>query len=298
MGNKIKLVKRGLVNLFPQNINTFVDLFCGSGVVSMNTNAQHYILNDRDVNVVKLHEMFHRVDAHEIIRAVETFAKQFNMEWGAGSFDSRSRKFDSGVFEQHKLNYNKLKDFYNQQRDIEALYTLLIYCFSHQMRFNSKGEFNMPCGHDHFTEDNRKWILDSQAFYTKDVSCINNDFRALDLHGLLTGVENFVYMDPPYFNTTATYNENSGWSINDENELHELCETLDGMNVRWAMSNVFHNKGVENTQLIDWCTQRGYNVHHFDGFTYSACGKGNSNTDEVLIMNYEPPKSKIAKKLF
>ena len=52
------------------------------------------------------------------------------------------------------------------------------------------------------------------------------------------------------------------------------------------MSNVFKNKSVTNQHLIDWVNKNNYNVHHFNNFTYSSCGKGNAKTDEVLIMNY------------
>ena len=38
--------------------------------------------------------------------------------------------------------------------------------------------------------------------------------------------------------------------------------------------------------LIDWIDSHNYNVHTFDGFTYMACGKGNSEAKEVLITNY------------
>ena len=46
MGNKKKLINKGLIELFPENISMFVDLFAGSGVVSMNIEASKYIIND------------------------------------------------------------------------------------------------------------------------------------------------------------------------------------------------------------------------------------------------------------
>ena len=97
----------------------------------------------------------------------------------------------------------------------------------------------------------------------------------------------FIYLDPPYLNTTATYNENGGWSKSDEEDLYELCEKLSERNIRFGMSNVFENKGIENKKLIKWCEENNWNVYVFDGFTYSACGKGNSKTKEVFITNYE-----------
>ena len=48
MGNKKKLINKGLIELFPKNISMFVDLFAGSGVVSMNTEASKYIINEND----------------------------------------------------------------------------------------------------------------------------------------------------------------------------------------------------------------------------------------------------------
>lgn len=52
------------------------------------------------------------------------------------------------------------------------------------------------------------------------------------------------------------------------------------------MSNVINNKGKVNQMLIDWIDDHNYNVYTFDGFTYMACGKGNSNAKEILITNY------------
>ena len=58
MGNKKKLISKGLIDLFPKDINLFVDLFGGSGVVSMNIDAKKYIVNDFDSNLFALYELF------------------------------------------------------------------------------------------------------------------------------------------------------------------------------------------------------------------------------------------------
>lgn len=49
---------------------------------------------------------------------------------------------------------------------------------------------------------------------------------------------------------------------------------------------MFVNKNKENTKLIEWCYKNNFNVYTFDKFTYTACGKGNSNAKEVFITNY------------
>ena len=39
MGNKKKIIKKGLIDLFPKEIDVMVELFGGSSIVSMNTKA-------------------------------------------------------------------------------------------------------------------------------------------------------------------------------------------------------------------------------------------------------------------
>ena len=58
MGNKKKLVNKGLIDLFPKDIDTFVDVFAGSAIVSMNTTAHRYIVNDIDNNLNDLYKLF------------------------------------------------------------------------------------------------------------------------------------------------------------------------------------------------------------------------------------------------
>ena len=56
MGNKKKLIKKGLIELFPKDIDTMVELFGGSSIVSMNTKAKRYFISDIDKNLVSLYK--------------------------------------------------------------------------------------------------------------------------------------------------------------------------------------------------------------------------------------------------
>lgn len=71
-----------------------------------------------------------------------------------------------------------------------------------------------------------------------------------------------------------------------QEQLYKLCEELNNRNIKFALSNVFSNKEVQNTELQQWCNKNNWNVYTFDKFTYMACGKGNSNAKEVLLTNY------------
>ena len=56
VGDKYKLVRAIKAN-FPQKINRLIEPFVGGGSVMMNVEAQSFILNDIDKNVIALHKM-------------------------------------------------------------------------------------------------------------------------------------------------------------------------------------------------------------------------------------------------
>lgn len=285
MGNKKKLINKGLIDLFPKYIHTFVDLFAGSAVVGMNVQAVHYIVNDIDQNLYRLYQMFKKYPIEEIVHHIENRIDEYGL---AKERTKRNEFKDKDKIEQYKNAYMRFRTDYNnsEEKDVLDFYTLMFYSFSQQFRFNNKGQFNMPCGNDCFSELNKTYIKNGVDFFgDENVRILNKDFY--DFMSVKTADENdFVYLDPPYFNTIATYNENGGWTEKDELKLFDLCEHLNNIGVKFGMSNVFENKGIKNQTLIDWCEKNSLNVYTFDKFTYMACGKGNSNAKEVFITNY------------
>ena len=245
-------------------------------------NDERYIVNDNDENLIKLYQIFKEYSKDEIINHIENNIERYGL---ARERTKRNEFDDKEKIEKYKKAYINLRKKYNEDRDVLDFYTLMFYSFSQQFRFNSKNEFNMPCGNDCFSEKNKEYIESGCDFFKKNnVHITNNDFKKIKVEKIKK--DDFVYLDPPYLNTTATYNENDGWNINDENELYNLCTSLNEKGIRFGMSNVFENKNTKNTKLIEWCEENEWNVYTFNSFTYCACGKGNSNAKEVYICNY------------
>ena len=282
MGNKKKLIQKGLIDLFPKNINKFVDMFAGSSVVSMNVEANQYVINDNDKYLFELYQLFKNKTPDEIINHINSRIDEYGL---ARERTKRNEFKDKVKIDTYKNAYMLFRDYYNHNKNVLDFYTLMFYSFSQQFRFNNKGDFNMPCGNDCFSEKNQEYIKNGCKFFSSErVSVFKEDFRVFDINNF-NGYD-FIYLDPPYLNTTATYNESGGWTENDENDIYDFCEYLSENKVKWGMSNVFENKGTVNQKLIDWCGRNSLNVYTFDKFTYMACGKGNSNAKEVFITNY------------
>jgi site-specific DNA-adenine methylase len=115
------------------------------------------------------------------------------------------------------------------------------------------------------------------------------DFREFDTSALTS--QDFVYVDPPYLITCATYNEQGGWDETAEKDLLAFLDDLNGRNIRFALSNVLRSKGKENDILIEWLKINAdrYKIVRLN-YSYSNSNYQTKNreakSEEVLITNY------------
>ena len=290
MGNKYKLLKY-LIPLFPKQCNVFVDAFGGSGVVSMNYQGQEKtIYNEFNHNVVNLIDWIKSESPEEINSQLNDIIIKMGFKQFSVKAQDRKNKQE---YKQRGEPYYKLREIYNNgKRSPLTLFLLLCYSNNHLMRFNTNDEFNASIGSDSYNDKNYSQIKDMHESF-QNVTILNKNVFDLDLSTL--NMDDFVYFDPPYLNTEAVYNEKrafGGWKIDDDYKLFKLIENLDERGVKWGMSNVFANRGKENSHLKEWCIKHHWNVHHLER-NYNPFSRGNSNNDEVYICNYKTSDSEI-----
>ena len=283
MGNKSRLIRRGLINLFPKKIDTFIDVFAGSASVAMNANAKRYIINDIDDTLHVYYNMFLTQPKENIVSHIKNRINEFNLPR-----KTTIRCFsDKMEVEVYKQAYYKFRDAYNKYKSPLDLYTLMFFAFSQQFRVNKNGDFNMPFGNNCFSSQNEKNIANGCEFFQKNnIAIYKDDFFAL-FENICLNQDDFVYIDSPYSITTATYNENNKWGIDDDLRLFKICKNLHSSGIKFGMSNVILNKGVENILLRDFCKKNKFFVFTPNSFQYHACGKENKKQQEVFIANYE-----------
>ena len=170
------------------------------------------------------------------------------------------------------------------------LYVIIVYSFNNQIRFNVSGEFNLPVGKRDFNRSmERKLLQFIDRIQTQNCTFTCCDFRHFDTSALTS--RDFVYVDPPYLITCATYNEQGGWNEETEQALLAFLDGLHSRNIRFALSNVLRSKGKENRILLDWLRQNRdrYTVaplqYSYSNSNYQTKDRS-SATEEVLIRNY------------
>ncbi len=257
-----------ILPLFPEKVNTLVDLFGGGFNVGINIKSNKVIYNDNETHVTDLLKHLHTTDVNEAVTAIDNLIEKFDLS------------------KTNAEGYNKLRDFYNQDpSDPMVFYTLVCYAFNNQIRFNKNGQYNMPFGANRSSFNNKlrqKFIDFVEALHSKECTFSNKDFRDFDFSSL--GQDDFVYADPPYFNSVAAYNENGGWTEEHEKALLSILDDLNNKGIKFALSN---NLKYNNPLLTAWMQK--YTVYYLNA-NYSNCNyhkKDKTSPDvEVLITNY------------
>ena len=188
--------------------------------------------------------------------------------------------------------YNMFREFYNKSdKNILDLYTLTFFSFCNLIRFNSKDEFNMPFGNRCFLKENEQDIINACYIFKNKNIYLNNKDAFEILNSIQTYSPNiYIYLDPPYSNTMAIYNESrayGGWSIDDDKRLFDELDRISKLGVKWSLSNVLENKDKTNDHIEQWALKNNYKIIELDR-NYASLGKGSANSREILILNYQP----------
>ena len=290
-GGKYKILPQ-LMDKFPDDIENFYDIFSGGANVGANMNAQNIICIDINSRLISLLEYLKQEDYYSLIKHLDSLIEEYSLSnTYANGYDFYGCNSNNGAGKYNKEGFLRLRQAYNDSDEMrdDLFLLLIIYSFNNQIRFNNKGEFNLPVGKRDLNAKIRKKLqIFMDKLHNKNIQFINDDFRNIDID-TIDAAKSFFYLDPPYYLGTASYNENGGWTSQDETDLLGFLKKCDEKNIRFALSNVIEHKGKIHQQLLDWCLSNHFSINYIDK-TYSNSNyhikNKNQVTREVLITNY------------
>jgi DNA adenine methylase Dam len=283
VGNKNRLLEQ-ILPLFPEKINTFIDVFAGSASVSLNTSASKYVINDKSYHMVGMLYILKRYPTEVILDAVKQVID------------------DYGLHKTSKEEFIKLRDDYNKQPILPSdnincidtfnryvkLYCLITHSYNNFLVFTKEHKFSVPsgCGRCYFNSVLEKKLI-SVSDKLKDMKIL---FSKEDFNPLISKVKSnssFVYCDPPYLLSDDTYSRTLAlkWGHSNEENLYKSLNDLNSRGVKFALSNIIEKGGDTNKYLEVFASK--YKVHLIKS-TYNNCNHQKSKVEskEVLVTNY------------
>ena len=270
IGGKYRLLSQ-IVPLFPKNIDTFVDLFCGGCNVAFNVSANNTVCNDINAKII---EIFQYLLSHSIKETLQHIYDRID---------------EYQLSKTNEYGFNKFREYYNQNPHPLDLYVLICYSYNYQFRFNNNLQYNSSFGRDRseFTPNMKRNLTEfvSRASHL-NVRFTSFEFQNIDLTYLTP--RDFIYLDPPYLITTGNYNDGNrgfkNWTEGQEKILLELLTELSSRGVRFALSNVLYHKGRTNCMLLQW--SKDYNIYEIKSSYSSSSFNTKGESREVVITNY------------
>jgi DNA adenine methylase len=266
-GIKTKLVPwiRALV---PEVEGRWIEPFFGTGVVAFNSGFKRALLGDTNPHIINFYKQIQQRNLWpEQVRAFLESEGGFLRQAGNEGYD---------YFTIVKNRFNRLHS------PLDFLF-LSRAGFNGMMRFNKKGEWNIP-----FCKKPERF---AKAYVTKianqvhDVSCLIQpewEFRVSSFESLIleAEAEDIIYCDPPYAGRYVDYY--NGWTDEDEERLFEL---LASTKARFILSTWHHNDYRKN-EMIERYWDR-FNLVTRDHFYHSG-GKIENRRSivEALVFNF------------
>ena len=260
-GNKFKIINE-IQKILPDNINTFVDLFCGSLTVAINVKADNIIANDIDKNIIGILNYIYKNDS--ILDKMKEYIKQFGL--------------------QNKNEYINFRTFVNSNREHKDYYLFILiltyYSFNNLFRFNKNNVFNAPYGNRSLTSENILTIkLFLHYFKKSNIQLSNKSIFDFDFSKMTKN--DLIYLDPPYLITNANYNKI--WNEKHEIELYKLLTDLHKKSIRFVLSNAIKNKHTENEYLKNFLNENDFKFKNLDN-VYN--GWSANNVIDIIVWNY------------
>lgn len=251
-------------------IDIWIEPFMGTGVVSFNCPKSIKRVVCADINP-------HIINFYKAIQSGEINADKVTEQLGYHGQELAKYGYDY---------YRKIKDEFNGNKDPMLFLFLSRTGFNGMMRFNRKGEWNLPfCKiNTRLNEKNVEMLAESvkeisDEIHSREYIFHNEDFKAF----ISSETEEYkgnsmLYCDPPYLGLYTDYF--CGWDESNEKELSDLLKDKIFILSTWS------NNGVKDNEAIGkyWGDYKKFDLEHF--YNVAAKAENRRKITESLICNY------------
>lgn len=275
-GSKYKLLPTLIKEFdFKNNrIEYFIEPFCGGLNVSLNVDCKNIISNDNDPYIIKLYKILQFLPTGELQKFTVDYIHKYNL----------NQSLDKKIYE-------KIRNDFNTSKNVLLLPILSAISFSNTIRYNSKKEFNVSFGKRFITENwLRRYTDFIEKLKSKNIMFLNKSFKDVEhFFKYLDKEKMLVYLDPPYYVSSANYNYN--WTETKEINLYKFLDELNENGIKFVLTNVLSNKGDTNTILEKYMEDKNFKILKLNSdFRNSIKGsklkENYVKSDEILIKNF------------
>ncbi|MEW5827782.1 MAG: Dam family site-specific DNA-(adenine-N6)-methyltransferase [Chloroflexota bacterium] len=246
----------------------WIEPFMGSGVVGFNVRPNQAMFADINPHIINF---YNAIKEGEITAAI---ARKFLEEEGALL---RIKGQD---------HYYEVRERFNKSGNPLDMLFLNRACFNGVMRFNKKGEFNVPFGHkpERFAKAYVTKIVNQIKYVDQATSQYDWQFVCADFKEVMAqaGKDDFIYCDPPYLGRHTDYF--NSWTETSEQKLYEMLNTT---SAKFILSTWHSNRYRTNSAVEKYASR--FTILTREHYYHIGASEKNRNPMlEAIVLNYNP----------
>jgi DNA adenine methylase len=190
--NEIPNIKKHM----PKYKGRYIEPFFGGGALYFHLEPKQAIINDTNTKLIAFYKgiknnyLVLRTELDKIEKTYEANRRQFDA--------LKQQTPNERVEDKNEALYYQIRDIFDDLTDKEYSDALLYFfinktAYSGMIRYNSKGEFNVPFGR--YTHLNTALVTKKHSDLLAKADIYNADYR--DIFDLVQP-DDFIFLDPPY----------------------------------------------------------------------------------------------------
>ncbi|MDE6277115.1 MAG: DNA adenine methylase [Muribaculaceae bacterium] len=275
-GGKSREIPR-FINYIPRFEGRYIEPFFGGGALYFYLEPQRAIINDINTRLIDFYRGI-QLEYSEVKSELAELEKIYTENRAA--FDELKRLHpDNRVEDRNEQLYYHIRDMYNGLADSRYRFATLYYfinktAYSGMIRFNSKGEFNVPYGR--YKNFNTDLLTEEHSRLLNGAEIHNGDYY--DIFELSVP-EDFIFLDPPYDCVFSEYGNEEYNEQFDEESHRRLAEDFINLGCRALM--------VISATPLTMELYRGMIVGEYDkNYSVNIRNRFRSEAVHIIVTNY------------
>ena len=261
----------------PASFSSYIEPFLGGGAVYFHLEPEHAIINDVNSQLITFYECVrnHYDDMRTELDLIQELYERNQADYKA----RKASAPDERVPNANEALYYRIRDMYNGKIPAEYLDGVLYFfinktAYSGMIRFNSKGEYNVPFGR--YSNLNTKLITQEHSQLLQRAEVLQEDYSAVFERAQ---ADDFMFLDPPYdcvFNDYGNIDMVNGF---DEEQHRRLAADFKNLSCRALMV-------IGKTPLTEELYGKFIKDEYRKNYAVNIRNRFKNDAKHIVVVNY------------
>lgn len=261
----------------PNDFERYVEPFAGGAALYFHLEPSRALINDINTRLIDFYISVR--DNYDVLKKeLTSLEKVYSANQHEYTLLKNEASTNSFIENKNEDLYYSLRDMYNGKVEKEYIDATLYYfinktSYSGMLRFNSKGEFNVPFGR--YKNFNTSFVSKEHSSLLEGAEITNVDYsKVFDV----CSANDFIFLDPPYDCIFTDYGNTEQNDFSEEKHI-KLSQDFRNLNARTLMI-------IGETELTERLYRPYIKARYFKKYSVNIRNRFKAESTHLIITNY------------